>query len=151
MTANVRRALPEDARDVSLIELACSRHPWTEQQLREEIEFPQAYTCVLEADGRAAGFATMQIAAEFAHINELGVLPEFRRNGFGRLIMTDLIREARSRGCEQMFLEVRQSNVPARNLYGSFGFGHAGTRKRFYREPEEDALVLILDLKEDKD
>ena len=123
----------------------------SEEQIREEIEFPQAYTCVCEADGLIVGFATMQTAAEFAGINELGVLSEYRRRGIGRMIMEDLLRECASRGCDHVSLEVRRSNAPAKNLYRSFGFSEAGVRKDFYRDPQEDALVLVRNIKEETD
>ena len=149
MTAVVRKAYPEDAPRVYEVEKACSSRPWSEEQLLEEIEFPHAYTCVCETDGAIAGFATMQVAAEFAHINEFGVLPQYRRRGFGRMIMEDLLRECVARRCESISLEVRESAVPARNLYGSLGFRQEGIRKRFYHEPEEDALVLVKKLTEE--
>jgi len=150
MNAVVRKALDEDAPAVYAVERECSSHPWTEEQILEEIRFAQAYTCVCEAEGEVTGFATMQTAAEFAHINELGVLPAFRRRGYARMIMQDLFREGLDRGCEMISLEVRKSNTAARNLYGSLGFSDAGTRKRFYRDPEEDAVVMIKELKEEK-
>jgi ribosomal-protein-alanine N-acetyltransferase len=149
MTAELRKARPEDAPQVYEVESACSSRPWSEQQLLEEIEFPHAYTCVCETDGKVVGFATMQIAAEFAHINEFGVLPEYRRNGFGRMIMEDLLEKCRESGCTHLSLEVRGSAIPARNLYGSLGFRQEGVRKRFYHEPEEDALVLVKELTEE--
>ena len=151
MSIMIRRALPEDAAAIYGIENEISRHPWTEDQIREEIEFCQAYTCVAETGGRIVGFATMQNAAEFAHINELGVLASQRRRGLGRRIMEDLIREAEERGCDTVSLEVRRSNAPALALYRSFGFRQEGVRRDFYRDPQEDALVLVKKLKEETD
>ena len=151
MSTRIRKALPEDAAAIYEIENEISRHPWTEDQIREEIEFSQAYTCVAETGGRIAGFATMQNAAEFAHINELGVLSSQRRRGLGRRIMEDLIREAEERGCDTVSLEVRRSNDPALSLYRSFGFRQEGVRRDFYRDPQEDALVLVKKLKEETD
>ena len=151
MTYTIRKALPEDAAAIYDVELAITVRPWNEGQIREEIEFPQAYTCVCEADGKIVGFATMQTAAEFAHINELGVFSEYRRRGIGRMIMEDLMRECALRGCDHVSLETRRSNTPAKNLYGSFGFREAGVRRDFYIDPKEDALVLLKDFKEDTD
>lgn len=149
MTAVIRKARPEDAPQVYEVEKACSSRLWTEEQLLEEIEFEHAYTSVCEVDGKVAGFATMQTAAEFAHINEFGVLPAYRRSGYGRMIMHDLIRECSQRGCTHLSLEVRESALPARNLYGSLGFRQEGIRKRFYHDPEEDALVLVKEITEE--
>ena len=151
MSITVRKALPEDAAAVYEIEALISRHPWTEEQIREEILFPQGYTCVSEENGRITGFAIMQTAAEFAHLNELGVLPGYRRRGSARKIFDDLFRECSDRGCDTMSLEVRCSNLPARTLYGLLGFRQEGMRKGFYRDPDENALVLVKKLKEDTD
>ena len=151
MSMIIRKALPEDAAAIAEIDRVSSAHPWTEQQFAEEIVFAQAYTCVCDLDGRTVGFATMQNAAEFAHINELAVLPECRRMGIGRAMMEDIVRECAARGCESVSLEVRQSNLPARALYGAFGFRQEGIRRNFYREPAEDALVLVSKLKEETD
>jgi ribosomal-protein-alanine N-acetyltransferase len=147
----IRKALPEDAAAVYEIESEISRHPWNEDQIREEIEFVQAYTCVCEEDSRIVGFAIIQNAAEFAHINEFGVLASHRRRGIGRMLMEDIIRESLERGCEFISLEVRESNDPAQALYRSFGFRQEGLRKGFYRDPQEDGLVLVKKLKEETD
>ncbi len=152
MTYIIRKALPEDATAIAEIDRICSVRPWNEQQFREEIEFPQAYTCVCESeDGAVTGFATMQTAAEFAHINEFAVHPDHRRRGLGRRLMEDLIRECSERGCGSVSLEVRGSNIPARTLYGQFGFRQEGIRKNFYIKPDEDALVLVADIKSEAD
>ena len=151
MTLEIRKALPEDATAVYVVEAAIASHPWSEEQIREEIEFPQGYTCVCETDGVVVGFAIMQTAAEFAHINELGVLPGYRRMGIGRMMMEDLIRECTERGCDHISLEVRSLNEPAKALYGSYGFRQEGVRKGFYRDPADDALVMVKILKEETD
>ena len=151
MTYILRRAVPDDAAAIAEIDRICSARPWNEQQFREEIEFPQAYTCVCETESDVVGFATMQTAAEFAHINEFAVHPDHRRRGLGRSMMQDIVRECGERGCDSISLEVRRSNAPARALYESFGFRQEGVRKDFYIKPVEDALVLVTKLKEDTD
>ena len=151
MSIIIRKALPEDAAAVFEIESEISRHPWNEDQIREEIEFVQAYTCVCEEDSRIVGFAIIQNAAEFAHINEFGVLASHRRRGIGRMLMEDIITDSLERGCEFISLEVRESNDPAQALYRSFGFRQEGLRKGFYRDPQEDGLVLVKKLKEETD
>jgi ribosomal-protein-alanine N-acetyltransferase len=57
------------------------------------------------------------------------------------------LAEARARGADEIFLEVRNSNAPARALYGSRGFKEVGRRPNYYRRPVEDAIVLRRTLK----
>ena len=67
------------------------------------------------------------------------------------MLMEDIIRESLDRGCEFISLEVRESNDPAQALYRSYGFRQEGLRKGFYRDPQEDGLVLVKKLKEETD
>ena len=85
-------------------------------------------------------------APDEGQITNIAVLSEHRGKGFGEAVLLYLIAQARTRGCEMISLEVRASNAAAIGLYEKHGFGVRGRRKRFYRNPTEDALVMILDL-----
>ena len=61
--------------------------------------------------------------------------------------MVSLLTEAANRGAEQIFLEVRQSNTPARALYEKNGFTAIGLRKKYYKDPVEDAVLMQCRLK----
>jgi ribosomal-protein-alanine N-acetyltransferase len=69
-------------------------------------------------------------------------LPEYRRQGIASLILGRVFAEGRRAGAGRATLEVRRSNEIARRLYERFGFTVAGVRRGYYRNPEEDALVL---------
>ena len=90
--------------------------------------------------GMIAGFT----AADTGEILTVATAPEYRRQGVGRMLMEAFL-EAIPEGVETIALEVRQSNTAAIALYMSFGFDRAGVRKRFYRDPVEDADVMVLD------
>src|SRR6185312_14110961 len=96
-----------------------------------------------EADG-IAGFVIARCGFGEWEIENVVVAPELRRQGIGRLLIAEVLLRARERGVSDVFLEVRESNVPARVLYSKMGFKEAGRRTRYYRNPEEDALVLRL-------
>ena len=72
----------------------------------------------------------------------IAVHPDFRRQGVARALILALIGELKKRGSRCLTLEVRASNDPARTLYESLGFAHVGTRRNYYQNPKEDALIL---------
>ena len=84
-------------------------------------------------------------AADEGEILNLAVSPAGRRHGLGRALVEKAVATLRERGVGQIYLEVRESNAPARALYAARGFKEVGRRKQYYRRPVEDAIVLRLD------
>src|SRR5216683_3224520 len=76
------------------------------------------------------------------HINNLAVLPAYRRAGIGSALLTHVLDEGARMGARRATLEVRRSNEAARQLYERFGFSVVGVRQGYYSNPVEDALVL---------
>ena len=89
--------------------------------------------------GLIAGFT----AADTGEILTVAIAPKYRRQGVAKMLMKAFLT-AVPEDVETLALEVRQSNTAAIELYKSFGFEKAGTRKRFYRDPVEDADVMVL-------
>jgi ribosomal-protein-alanine N-acetyltransferase len=79
----------------------------------------------------------------------LAVAPELRRQGIGRMLLRAGLAAFAARGAEEVFLEVRQSNAAAQQLYQELGFQAVGLRRGYYRNPRESALVLRLGLTAD--
>jgi ribosomal-protein-alanine acetyltransferase len=79
-------------------------------------------------------------------VENIAVDEKSRRLGVGSRLLSDFIELARSKNANAIFLEVRQSNQAARALYKKFGFVDAGTRKSYYSNPSEDAVVYRLSL-----
>ncbi len=77
-----------------------------------------------------------------AHITLLAVHPHYQHQGLGQAMLLALMAEACDRGLERATLEVRASNVPALSLYKKFGFKIAGRRRDYYKDTDEDALIL---------
>jgi ribosomal-protein-alanine N-acetyltransferase len=75
-------------------------------------------------------------------ILNLGVTLSARRRGVGTALVRRLLEHFGRRGVVSAFLEVRESNLPAQQLYESFGFAAVGRRPRYYQRPMEDAVVL---------
>ena len=99
----------------------------------------------MEATGKIAGYVIAFDAADEGEILNLAVAPSGRRRGMGRALVEAMLRLLTERGVHQVYLEVRESNAPARALYAAQGFREVGRRKQYYRRPVEDAIVLRRD------
>lgn len=88
------------------------------------------------------GYGGFWLMAGEAHISTIAVQPNWRRRGIGELLLVAMLDRATELGAEIATLEVRVSNVTARNLYHKYGFQQVGLRRRYYRDRDEDALIM---------
>ena len=134
----------EDLDGLVAVEAASFLNPWTREMYLAELENPGVSHLFVAKDpsGRVVGFCGFWQVLDELHINNLAVLPEFRRQGIASRILRRVLGEGRKMGAGRATLEVRRSNEVARQLYERFGFVVAGVRRGYYRHPEEDALVL---------
>ena len=84
----------------------------------------------------------MWLAFDEAHVTTIGVDPAHRGRGFGELLLLCMFDEAIARGANWLTLEVRVTNAAAQALYRKYGFTAHGTRKRYYSDNNEDALIM---------
>jgi ribosomal-protein-alanine N-acetyltransferase len=97
-----------------------------------------------EASGAVNGLALASLVPPNAELESIVVAAEAQRRGVGRRLFGALLREFEAEGVTEVQLEVRASNYPALGLYRTLGFVEAGRRVRYYADPVEDALLLIL-------
>ena len=134
--------------DVTEIERACFSDPWGYEALANELNQPMAHYLVLASPKGCLGFCGgLDICGEF-EITTVAVAPGSRRNGYGARLLEALIACAKSLGDERMHLEVRASNAAAIALYTRFGFRKTGLRRGYYAFPQEDAVLMTLELAE---
>ncbi|RMF85916.1 MAG: ribosomal-protein-alanine N-acetyltransferase [Nitrospinota bacterium] len=134
----------EDIDEVLAIERASYLSPWSYEMFRAEIEQNRfAYPLVARKEGKVVGYICLWKAADEAHIANIAVHPDFRRQGIGSSLLEKGLEFAREMGCTKAVLEVRVSNLPARRLYTRFHFAPVGIRKGYYTDTNEDALVLM--------
>lgn len=88
------------------------------------------------------GYGGFWMMVDEAHISTIAVQPNWRRQGIGELLLVAMLDRAIELGAEIATLEVRVSNVTAQNLYHKYGFRKAGLRRRYYRDSDEDALIM---------
>lgn len=122
---------------------------WSYKTLVSAFESGASYGLVAEDGGEIVGYGCITCAADSSDLENVVVAENYRRSGIGRLIVEGLLSEARARGAEQTFLEVRVSNVPAMRLYLKCGFAGAYARTRYYSDGE-DCLVMKKSFAEDK-
>jgi ribosomal-protein-alanine N-acetyltransferase len=99
---------------------------------------------VAEIDKVIVGYLIAREAGGSGEILNLAVDPPQRRGGIARALLQSGLAALRRRGADEVFLEVRESNLAAQALYLSAGFRPVGQRAGYYRNPLEDALVLRL-------
>jgi ribosomal-protein-alanine N-acetyltransferase len=144
------RALREnDLAEIGVIESAAYEYPWSAGVFSDCLSV--GYYCrVLDMEGQPAAYAVLSVGANEAHILNLTVSPDYRRQGLGHRLLLDLLAHSRTRSLHRIFLEVRPSNAAARVLYAAEGFELIGLRRLYYRarNGREDALVFALSLDE---
>ena len=143
MTVTLEPMRPDHVPAVVAIEVASSPSPWTEGLFRGEFDLPSSSRSWLVAvlDGSVVGFAGSMYVEDEAHVMNIAVDPAARRHGVGRALFAGLVSEATEHDARHLTLEVRVSNVAARQLYADFGLAPVGIRRGYYPDGE-DALVL---------
>ncbi|HMH83346.1 MAG TPA: ribosomal protein S18-alanine N-acetyltransferase [Gemmatimonadales bacterium] len=137
----MRPARLADIADVAAIERAVFSDPWSANDVAECIPAGVPFLVALSR-GSVVGYVVAQRAADEGEILNLGVAPAHRRQGVGRALVEGVLRLLAARGVRHVYLEVRESNAGARQLYQSLGFSEVTRRARYYRRPVEDAVVL---------
>ncbi len=123
--------------------------PWTRGMFEETLSSPVATSLIVEEEGRIVGYLIFYLAAREVHVMNIAVRQDRRGLGLASWMMSRTMELARRNSMETCFLEVRESNVPARGLYEKLGFRQVGRRKGYYRETGEDAIVMELILSDD--
>jgi ribosomal-protein-alanine N-acetyltransferase len=93
-----------------------------------------------------AGYIVGRLGADELHINNVAVREAHRGRGIGLDLLNSILRKGRRAGAARAFLELRAGNAAALALYEKCGFQVTSRRKRYYSEPVEDALVMIVQL-----
>lgn len=129
--------------EVLTVEETCFHIPWTRADFQREInENKMAIYRVALINGKIVGYAGMWHVVNEGQITNVAVLPEYRRCGIGNAIMEEFIKIAQDYQMIGITLEVKISNLPAQKLYTKFGFKPEGFRKNYYKDTNEDAIIM---------
>ena len=142
--------LPMQAGDIpAILELeAGSLSAWNRKQLEEELKQGSGFQFVVRNDvsGKDLAFLCGRIMADEAEILKLSVAADVRRKGLGRQLLDFALDYCGTKGVKNCFLELRASNAAAGKLYENRGFIRVGSRKDYYNDPVEDAILLQREL-----
>ena len=143
-TVIIKRMTPDDVDGVIEIEQsAYGDHHWSKESFLGEISNELArYYALFTQDGVLAGYAGCWHILEEAHITTIAIRPEYRRRKFAEALLKRIIDDCHKEKIKYITLEVRVSNEPAINLYSKYGFSSFGTRKGYYQDNNEDALIM---------
>jgi ribosomal-protein-alanine N-acetyltransferase len=139
----IERMGPEDVDQVARLEKVCFSDPWSKSSFQHELTNRFSIPLVVKSGSTVVGYCCLWHVYEQMEIATIAVAPEFRGKGLGGMMMRWILEEAARQGCSSVVLSVRESNLTAIRLYRRFGFAELDRRKRYYRLPEEDAIIMI--------
>jgi ribosomal-protein-alanine N-acetyltransferase len=145
MNFDIRKMAVEDVPAVAELDKISFSLPWPERSFRFEVTDNPASRCwVAEVDGRVVGMIVAWLFVDEVHIATLATHPDFRRQGIAQKLLTHTLRYTSDEGAVSSFLEVRESNLAAQAMYRKFGYENTGRRKRYYKDNDEDAVLMTL-------
>lgn len=147
MKLSIRSAASADLPAMMLLEKhAATAAHWTAQQYEALFRghSPERRALIIEDESGLQGFVIARVVDREWEIENIAVAGPARRRGLGTRLLGELLDQARGRGADAVFLEVRESNRAARALYEKWAFLESGRRPGYYKDPEEDALLYRL-------
>jgi len=131
----------EHIKYIAELEKICFSTPWSEDFILESYKSGTRFFVAVE-NGRVIGYIGISCILDEGYIANIAVYPNARKKGVGTALLERVFSLARDEGLSFVSLEVRVSNTTAISLYEKLGFKQEGRRPNFYREPDEDALIL---------
>lgn len=140
----IREMTWDDLDEVMVIENENFSVPWTETGFFTFLMRQDALFLVAEDENtnEVVGYCGIVMAADEGDITNVSVKKELQGQGIGTLLVKELEQRMQEFGVISIFLEVRQSNIPAITLYEKQGFERMGIRKNYYTDPVEDAITM---------
>jgi ribosomal-protein-alanine N-acetyltransferase len=135
-----------DMDEIMAIERSAYRFPWSQRFFLQELQVPCARSILAEIDGCIAGYVLFWLLPGYIDIHNVAVHVNFRRRGIARLLLRQVLIQAKAQSVTRVTLEVRKSNLAAKKLYESIGFLMTGIRQGYYSDNGEDALTMSLKL-----
>ncbi|HJS18242.1 MAG TPA: ribosomal protein S18-alanine N-acetyltransferase [Anaerolineales bacterium] len=145
MNPVVRKMTAEDIPVVVQLDQMSFNLPWPERSFRFELTDNPASRCwVAEVDGHVIGMVVGWLLVDEMHVATIATHPDFRRHGIASHLLSHTLLQALDEGARSSFLEVRESNLAAQEMYRKFGYEVTGRRRRYYRDNDEDAILMSL-------
>lgn len=139
----IRRTTASDAPKIAAMEAECFSDAWGEEDILAYISSELAM-CYSATDGKELiGYILGRKIPPESEIYRIAVKESHRQRGVGSRLLAYAIRCEEREGVENIFLEVREQNLAARRLYTSGGFSEIGVRKNYYKNPTDNAIIMV--------
>lgn len=138
----IRDMTVDDVQYVADIEKKLFSDPWSREAFEDALENRSQKFFVACEEENVVGFCGFMHVADEGEIVNIGVAPEHQRQGIARRMMEHMLEFGRNLEVRTCYLEVRDSNTPARELYNRLGFKIIGRRNDYYLNPREDAIIM---------
>jgi len=140
---SIRDMLENDLPAVLAIEQISFSTPYSKEYFLNELYKKHALLNVAIFERKVIGYLCADYENHEAQILNLAIDPDFRRRGAATRLMTQAMRTLKKEGCVFVYLVVRASNTGAQKFYERFGFKVEAIRKKYYSDPDEDALKMM--------
>ena len=140
----IRRSHPDDATAIAEMEAECFPDPWSRKDILSYICSRDGMCFAAVKDGVPIAYVIGRIIPPEGEIYRIAVKESERCRGIGYRLLSFALKTERGRGLETTFLEVRSKNTAARALYSAHGFKEISVRKNYYKNPDDDAVIMLL-------
>lgn len=140
----IRRSIPADTSAIAELEKEIFSDPWSERDISSAISVTGAMCySALGDDGELYAYVIGRTIAPEGEIYRVATAPGSRGRGIAFRLMTYAIKTEKGKGLENLFLEVRSKNLAAKKLYSALSFKEIGIRKNYYKDPPDDAILMM--------
>lgn len=115
---------------------------WNYNILYNELKSTNSIYIVAKLNDEIIGFGGITIILDEAELNNIVIKKQYRKKGYSKALLHNLINICKENNCKKINLEVNIENIPAINLYKSFNFENVGLRKGYYNG--KDAILMSL-------
>ena len=145
---DIRRAVPDDAPKIFALEERSFADAFGERDIFSLICSEGGMCFVATEGGEVLAYIFGRIIAPEGEIYRIAVREDKRQRGIGYRLLSYALKTERGRGLETIFLEVREKNSAARALYRAYGFVEVGVRRGYYKNPDDDAVIMLYGAKQ---
>ena len=141
MNLKFRKMIQDDITQVYNIEKILFSDPWSMNSFVDDLKGNQfSYSFIIENDNEVVGYSVCWYYLNELHIGNFAIHPDYQRKGLGKFFLKNIFKKFNK--YHIAYLEVRENNLAAINLYSKFGFKEMYRRKKYYSNGE-DAMVMV--------
>jgi len=148
-TAELTPMTVDDLDAVAAVEVAAYDFPWTRGNFIDSLAAGYVARLLRSSSGGLIAYFIAMKGVDEMHLLNITVAPAEQGKGHARRMLDELVALCRVQAADRLWLEVRESNLRARELYARYGFRHIGVRRGYYpalHGKREDASVMSFDV-----